>query len=108
MGTLIFCVFQSPEQVTTYAGSSYVPAGLTADESNKFRKAQSDKKAANYQRNVAKAGVFEDYTEWYKKRGTDFTDAWKKDVNLGHRMAKTKYDWSGAEQGKKFTDGAYK
>jgi hypothetical protein len=43
---------------------------------------------------VKKAGIFEDYTEFYIKRGTDTKQDWKKDVNLGHRMAKTKYDWS--------------
>ena len=56
---------------------------------------EAAKKEANYKRNVAKAGVFEDYTEFYTKRGTDTKQAWAKDVNLGHRMAKTKYDWSG-------------
>jgi len=44
---------------------------------------------------VKKAGVFEDYTEWYKKRGTDTSQAWAKTATNGHRMAKTKYDWSG-------------
>jgi hypothetical protein len=43
---------------------------------------------------VKKAGVFEDYTEFYIKRGTDTKADWKKDVTLGHRMAKTKYDWA--------------
>jgi hypothetical protein len=42
---------------------------------------------------VKKAGIFEDYTEFYIKRGTDTKQGWKKDVTLGHRMAKTKYDW---------------
>jgi uncharacterized protein (DUF2147 family) len=48
------------------------------------------------------SGVFTDYTEWYTKRGTDLNGAWKKDVNLGHSMAKTKYDWSGLQDAKKF------
>ena len=76
-------------------GKSYVPSGLTAAQYDSIRKQQEKKKADNYARNVAKAGIFEDYTEWYTKRGTDTKQAWAKDVNLGHRMAKTKYDWSG-------------
>jgi hypothetical protein len=44
---------------------------------------------------VKKAGVFEDYTEFYTKRGTDTKQDWAKDINKGHRMAKTKYDWAG-------------
>eukprot|EP00594_Rhizosolenia_setigera_P011029 CAMPEP_0178966992 /NCGR_PEP_ID=MMETSP0789-20121207/17268_1 /TAXON_ID=3005 /ORGANISM="Rhizosolenia setigera, Strain CCMP 1694" /LENGTH=110 /DNA_ID=CAMNT_0020652395 /DNA_START=37 /DNA_END=366 /DNA_ORIENTATION=+ len=43
-------------------GSSYVPAGLTAAEYQKIRDAEAKKKADNYQRNVAKAGKFLDYT----------------------------------------------
>ena len=74
---------------------SYVPAGLTADQYKKVRAEQAAKKAANYQKNVKKAGVFEDYTLFYKKRGTDTNDAWFKTPTRGHRMAKTKFDWSG-------------
>jgi hypothetical protein len=62
---------------------------------NKIRDRDLQKKKNNYEKNVKKAGVFEDYTEWYIKRGTDTNAAWKKDVNLGHRMTKTKYDWDG-------------
>ncbi len=76
-------------------GKSYVPSGLTAQQYDQIRKGQEKKKAENYAKNVAKAGIFEDYTEWYTKRGTDTKQAWAKDINLGHRMAKTKYDWSG-------------
>lgn len=72
-----------------------MPAGLSAAEYNKVRAAEQAKKKARYEANVKKAGIFEDYTDWYKKRGTDTNQAWAKDVNLGHRMAKTKYDWSG-------------
>lgn len=74
---------------------SYVPTGLTKAQYEKIRAEADKKKAANYQRNVAKAGVFEDYTEFYKKRGTEEGGNWMKLPNLGHRMAKTKYDWSG-------------
>lgn len=76
-------------------GKSYVPSGLTAAQYDSIRKGQQKKKADNYAKNVAKAGVFEDYTDFYIKRGTDTKQGWAKDINLGHRMAKTKYDWSG-------------
>lgn len=75
---------------------SYVPAGLTAKQYDEIRKGQQKKKKDNYERNVAKAGVFEDYTDFYIKRGTDLSQDWAKNKNtLGHRFAKTKYDWSG-------------
>ncbi len=76
-------------------GKSYVPAGLSAAEYNKVRAAEAAKKKAKYEANVKKAGVFEDYTEFYKKRGTDVSQSWAKSATNGHRMAKTKYDWSG-------------
>jgi len=76
-------------------GKSYVPAGLTAAEYEKIRLGEKAKKEANYQKNVAKAGKFVDYTEWYKKRGTDLNDAWAKTQSRGHNMVKTKFDWSG-------------
>ena len=76
-------------------GKSYVPNGLTAEQYNKVRSGEAQKKAANYQKNVKKAGVFEDYTEFYVKRGTDVGEGWFKSPTRGHRMAKTKYDWSG-------------
>jgi hypothetical protein len=74
---------------------SYVPAGLTKAQYEKIRAEADQKKAANYQKNVAKAGVFIDYTDFYLKRGTAENGSWMKLPNLGHRMAKTKYDWSG-------------
>jgi len=77
-------------------GKSYVPAGLSTKQYAALRATEQKKKAANYKRNVAKAGVFEDYTEFYTKRGTDVTQDWAKNKNtLGHRFAKTKFDWSG-------------
>jgi len=83
-------------------GKSYIPNGLTAKQYQDLRGKEQKKKADNYQRNVAKAGVFEDYTEFYTKRGTDLSQDWAKNKNtLGHRFAKTKYDWSGT-QGKNF------
>ena len=87
--------------------NSYVPAGLTAAEYQKIRAKDDAKKEANYQRNVAKAGVFEDYTEWYKKRGTDTSQAWAKSATRGHRMAKTKYDFDTFKAGKKYDGGFF-
>ena len=74
---------------------SYVPAGLTKAQYEKIRAEADKKKAANYKKNVDKAGVFIDYTDFYLKRGTDVNGSWMKLPNLGHRMAKTKFDWSG-------------
>ena len=76
--------------------NSYVPNGLTAAQYENIRSQEASKKAANYQRNVAKAGKFLDYTDFYTKRGTDTSEAWSKSVTKGHDMAKTKYDWSGS------------
>ncbi len=84
---------------TITSGSSYVPSGLTADQYNKIRADADKKKAANYERNVKKAGVFMDYTDFYLKRGSDENGSWMKLPNRGHRMAKTKYDWSGETDG---------
>jgi hypothetical protein len=69
-------------------GQSYVPSGLTAKQYAELRSKEAKKKAENYERNVKKAGVFLGYDEFYLKRGTDLDQAWKKDPNLGHRMAK--------------------
>lgn len=74
---------------------SYVPAGLTKAQYEAVRSGDDQKKNSNYAKNVAKAGKFLDYTDFYTKRGTDVTDAWNKSVTKGHRMAKTKFDWSG-------------
>merc|ERR1712071_503745 len=73
-------------------GKSYIPSGLTAKQYEDIRKQQQK----------SKAGVFEDYTDFYTKRGTDLSQDWAKNKNtLGHRFAKTKYDWSGTP-GKNF------
>lgn len=74
---------------------SYVPAGLTKAQYEKIRADEDAKKNANYQRNVKKAGVFQDYTAFYMKRGSDEGGSWLNLPNRGHDMAKTKYDWSG-------------
>lgn len=89
--------------IAKLGGNSYVPNGLTRDQYEKVRQGEVAKKASNYQKNVAKAGKFEDYTEFYLKRGTELNQAWKKNVNLGHKMVKTKYDWSGKEDAGWFT-----
>ena len=76
---------------------SYVPLGLTKAQYEKIRADEAAKKSANYQKNVAKAGKFIDFTDWYAKRGTDLSQSWINAPNRGHLMAKTKYDWSGAD-----------
>ena len=81
---------------------SYVPFGLTKAQYEKIRSEEAAKKDANYQRNVKKAGVFTDYTDFYKKRGTAENGSWMKLPNRGHEMAKTKYDWSGEKVCVKF------
>eukprot|EP00559_Dactyliosolen_fragilissimus_P004546 CAMPEP_0184857762 /NCGR_PEP_ID=MMETSP0580-20130426/2908_1 /TAXON_ID=1118495 /ORGANISM="Dactyliosolen fragilissimus" /LENGTH=159 /DNA_ID=CAMNT_0027353543 /DNA_START=69 /DNA_END=548 /DNA_ORIENTATION=- len=72
---------------------SYVPAGLTKAQYEAIRSKDSAKKDSNYKKNVAKAGIFQDYTDFYIKRGTDTSESWFKSPNRGHTMAKTKYDW---------------
>jgi len=81
--------------------NSYIPAGLTAAEYEKIRSADAAKKDANYKKNVAKAGKFLDYTDFYTKRGTDTSEGWFKSATRGHTMAKTKYDWSGSQDNPK-------
>ena len=83
----------------TLTDRSYVPSGLTREQYAKIRADADAKKAANYERNVKKAGVFTDYTDFYLARGTAENGSWMKLPNLGHRMAKTKYDWSGETEG---------
>ncbi|KAG7360952.1 hypothetical protein IV203_036051 [Nitzschia inconspicua] len=85
--------------------NSYVPAGLTAAEYQKIRDAEDAKKAANYEKNVKKAGKFLDFTKFYTQRGTDLNQAWAKQPGRGHTFAKTKYSFDTAKDGKKW-DGA--
>ena len=87
-------------------GKSYVPDGLTAAQYNKIRGSDDKNKAANYQRNVNKAGKFLDYTDFYLKRGTDTTDSWIKSATRGHDMTKTKFDWTGKNNEQKNYDGS--
>ncbi len=74
---------------------SYIPAGLSKEQYDKIRKEEKAKKDAIYQKNVAKAGKFLDFTDFYLKRGTDLDQSWVKSPTKGHLMVKTKYDWSG-------------
>ncbi len=83
----------------TLTEKSYIPSGLTKEQYAKIRADADSKKAANYEKNVKKAGIFTDYTDFYLKRGTSENGSWMKLPNLGHRMAKTKYDWSGETDG---------
>merc|ERR1712032_1601091 len=79
----------------TLTDRSYIPSGLTKAQYEQVRKEADAKKEARYQKNVKKAGVFQDYTAFYMKRGSDENGSWMKMPNRGHDMAKTKYDWSG-------------
>lgn len=77
-------------KVGSLSSNSYVPAGLSKAEYEKIRSAEAKKKADNYERNVKKAGVFTDFTDWYAKRGTELEGSWKKKVTLGHGKYQTK------------------
>merc|ERR1712232_651668 len=76
---------------------SYVPSGLTKSQYEAIRKKDDTKKEKNYQKNVAKAGKFLDYTDYYTKRGTDKNEGWYNAPGRGHSFAKPKYDYSGSK-----------
>merc|ERR1712151_505860 len=94
-------------KVGKITGKSYVPDGLTAVQYNQIRQQEKAKKDANYARNVKKAGIFEDFTEFYKIRGTNENGNWMNAPNRGHRMAKTKYDYSGEVDDQKNQGGFF-
>merc|ERR1712232_597831 len=73
---------------------SYVPAGMSKEAYEKIRSKESRAKQERYNKFAAKEGIFQDYTEFYKARGTDKNMSWRSVTN-GHRFAKTKYDWQG-------------
>lgn len=73
-------------------GTSYVPSGLTAAQYASVRSKDYKTSEANYKRNAAKGGVYQNFTAWYTKRGTDSSATWR-GVTNGHSFAKTKYDW---------------
>lgn len=79
----------------TIGSGGYVPDGLTASQYNSIRASEAAKKDANYKRNVAKAGKFLDFTQFYLQRGTSEGGSWLNAANRGHTMVKTKYDFSG-------------
>lgn len=81
---------------------SYIPAGLSKSEYEKIRARDAAKKEASYKKNVQKAFKFEDFTQFYLKRGTTEGGNWLKAPARGHRMAKTKFDWSGTADAKPF------
>jgi hypothetical protein len=81
---------------------SYIPTGLSKAEYEKVRARDAAKKEASYKKNVQKAFKFEDFTQFYLKRGTSEGGSWLKAPALGHRMAKTKYDWSNTDAAKLF------
>lgn len=81
---------------------SYIPTGLSKAEYEKIRARDVAKKEASYKKNVAKAGIFEDFTKFYLKRGTAEGGSWLKAPARGHRMAKTKFDWSDTKDAKLF------
>lgn len=91
-------------KIGTLTSNSYTPNGLTPAEYDKIRKAEFAKKQKTYEEKSKKAFKFTDYTEWYTKRGTDLDKgAWRTDINKGHTMVKTKFDWSGKkDEAKKF------
>lgn len=74
---------------------SYVPAGLTKAQYEKIRAEDAKKKASNYEKNVKKAFKYQDFDQFYLKRGTQEGGAWLKAAGRGHTFAKTKYDYSG-------------
>jgi hypothetical protein len=77
--------------------STHYSIFATAAEYAKVRARDEKKKSENYQKNVQKAFKFEDFTQFYLKRGTSEGGSWLKAPALGHRMAKTKYDYSGSK-----------
>ena len=81
-------------KVGSLGANSYVPAGLTKEQYAKVRAEEAKKKADNYNRNVAKAGVYEDFTAWYAQRGTELGQSWKKKVTLGRKFVRRMIGYS--------------
>ena len=77
------------------SGKSYIPSGLSAEQYKKVRAADQNKTDERYKRNVNKAFKFQDFDQFYLKRGTSPDGAWLKSAGRGHTFAKTKYDFSG-------------
>jgi hypothetical protein len=87
----------TPLQLKTgkVASNSYVPAGLTLAQYQKIRAADESKKDSNYKKNVSKAFKFQNFDEFYLKRGTDVNGKWLNAPGKGHTFTKTKYDYAG-------------
>lgn len=68
---------------------------MTADQYKKVRDQDQKKKDDTYKKNVNKAFKFQDFDQFYLKRGTAPDGAWLKAAGRGHTFAKTKYDYSG-------------
>jgi hypothetical protein len=68
---------------------------LSPAQYKKIRDAEQKKKDDNYKRNVSKAFKFQDFDQFYLKRGTAEGGKWLKEAGRGHTFAKTKYDYSG-------------
>ena len=81
--------------------NSYVPDGLTPEQYKQVRAQEKAKKEAKYAKNASKAGKFEDFTKFYLQRGTSEGGSWLKAPARGHRMVKTKFDWSGKKNDSK-------
>jgi hypothetical protein len=82
-------------KVKPLGSNSYIPNGLSKAEYEKIRAAEFAKKQANYQKKASVAFKFEDFTQFYLKRGTQEGGSWLKAPARGHKMVKTKYDWEG-------------
>merc|ERR1712151_944928 len=94
-------------KVGKITSKSYIPDGLTAVQYSQLRAQEKAKKDANYAKNVQKAGIFEDFTQFYKERGTNENGNRMNAPNRGHRMAKTKYDYSGEKNDQKNQGGFF-
>jgi hypothetical protein len=77
---------------------------LSADQYKKVRAEDAAKRDNNYKRNVSKAFKFQDFDQFYLKRGTSEGGAWLKQDGRGHTFAKTKYDYSGKNSGASLAD----
>jgi hypothetical protein len=83
-------------KVGSITDKSYVPAGLSPEQYKKIRAADQAKKDNNYKKNVSKAFKFQDFDQFYLKRGTSEGGSWLKAPGRGHTFTKTKYDYSGS------------
>ena len=71
---------------------------MTASQYSAIRSKDQSKADANYKKNVAKAGKFQDFTAWYVKRGTSEGGNWLSSAGRGHTFAKLKYEDQSAQK----------